>query len=150
MSGAFVSRDTVKRLARDVASISKSPLPGIHYAHSETDMLSAYALMIGRENTPYSGGYYFFKVTYPSDYPNSPPTCKFLTNNDIHVESISMLMANMLVCLEHVARGPMVRLSNHIIHASFCEWCFKRGTIVQRAWHTRILLSGPISTQLRL
>ena len=81
MSGSFVSRDTVKRLARDVASISKSPLPGIYYAHSDTDMLSAYALMIGREGTPYAGGFYFFKVTYPADYPNNPPSYKFLTNN---------------------------------------------------------------------
>ena len=64
-----VPKSTLKRLASDVRDIYKSPLDseGIFYHHDETDLLTGYALLIGPEDTPYSGGYYFFKVSYPTN-----------------------------------------------------------------------------------
>ena len=59
----IVTRDTIKRLAKDVKDIIKTPLTdnGIYYVHDENDILKGYALIIGPPDTPYSGGYYFFK-----------------------------------------------------------------------------------------
>ena len=84
MSKSTISRETVHRLIRDVKQIMKSPLHdnGIFYEHDEADMLKGYAMIIGPEDTPYYGGYYMFELTFPSNYPHSPPVLTYLTNGD--------------------------------------------------------------------
>jgi ubiquitin-protein ligase len=79
-----LSANTIKRLLQDVKQIIKNPLNdnGIYYIHDDTDMLKGYALIIGPEDTPYFGGYYFFEFTYPADYPYSPPKVKYFTNSN--------------------------------------------------------------------
>ena len=78
-----IPKSTLKRLASDVREIYRSPLhsEGIYYHHDESDLLTGYALLIGPDDTPYSGGYYFFKISYPSNYPHSPPKYIFYTND---------------------------------------------------------------------
>lgn len=78
----FVSKETIHRLLKDVKQIIKQPLTeqGIYYIHHETDMLKGYAMIVGPADTPYFGGYYFFELTYPADYPHSPPKVKYYTN----------------------------------------------------------------------
>ena len=73
-----------KRLLKDVIHINKHPLhdQGIFYIHDSNNIKKGYALIIGPENTIYSHGMYFFKFTYPDDYPYSPPHVEYLTNND--------------------------------------------------------------------
>lgn len=78
-----ISSATVKRLLKDIKDIKKNNLDknGIYYKHSEDDMLLAYALIIGPNNTPYENGYYLFTIKYPCNYPYSPPTFKYCTND---------------------------------------------------------------------
>jgi ubiquitin-protein ligase len=81
-----ISKDTITRLLKDVKHIFKNPLidNGIYYIHDDTDMMKGYALIIGPSDTPYFGGNYFFEISYPYDYPHSPPKVKYCTNgNDI-------------------------------------------------------------------
>jgi len=72
------------RLLKDVKQIIKHPLTdnGIYYIHDDTDIRKGYALIIGPEDTPYFGGNYFFELSYPEDYPYSPPSVKYCTNGD--------------------------------------------------------------------
>jgi ubiquitin-conjugating enzyme E2 Z len=78
-----ISKETVNRLLRDIKQIMKNPLTdnGIYYLHDDDDMLKGYALIVGPEDTPYFGGYYFFEFNFPTDYPFSPPTVKYMTND---------------------------------------------------------------------
>lgn len=80
----MISRDTVKRLLKDIKEITQNPLSnhGIYYVHDDEDMLKGYALIIGPPDTPYFGGYYFFNIKYPQDYPYSLPTVKYCTNRN--------------------------------------------------------------------
>jgi len=80
----FLSRDMVQRLMSDVKQIIKNPLTdnGIYYIHDEEDILKGYALIVGPSETPYFGGYYFFELNYPKDYPHSPPKVTYLTNGN--------------------------------------------------------------------
>jgi ubiquitin-conjugating enzyme E2 Z len=82
MNNTIISKDSIQRLLKDVKDIIKHPLTsnGIYYKHDDEDMLKGYALIIGPEDTPYFGGYYFFEFIYPYDYPYSPPKVKFCTN----------------------------------------------------------------------
>ena len=79
----FIKKETVNRLIKDITYIRKNPLTdnGIYYIHDDTDMMKGYALIIGPADTPYFGGNYFFELTYPPDYPHSPPKVLFCTNN---------------------------------------------------------------------
>ena len=80
----IVSRETIHRLLSDVKTIMKNPLNdnGIYYIHDDEDMLKGYAMIVGPSDTPYFGGFYFFKINYPTDYPHSPPKVSYHTNGD--------------------------------------------------------------------
>jgi len=74
-----ISKETISRLVRDVKDVIKNPLhdSGIYYKHHETEMLKGYAMIIGPSDTPYYGGYYFFEIIYPREYPHLPPKVIF-------------------------------------------------------------------------
>ena len=74
-----------KRLRSDIKDIVTNPLHshGIHYIPNETNMTEGYLCIVGTEDTPYFGGYYLFKFTFPNTYPFEPPDVKFLTNDGI-------------------------------------------------------------------
>ena len=78
-----ISKETITRLLRDVKQLIVNPLTenGIYYVHDDEDMLKGYAMIIGPEDTPYFGGFYFFEFNFPHDYPYSPPTLKYMTND---------------------------------------------------------------------
>lgn len=82
-SPALITKETVQRLLKDVKQMIKHPLTdnGIYYSHDETDITKGYAMIIGPSETPYFGGYYFFKFDFPHDYPFAPPTVTYMTND---------------------------------------------------------------------
>lgn len=95
-----ISKETTQRLLKDVRQIMLNPLTdnGIYYIHDETDMLKGYAMIVGPENTPYFGGYYFFEINYPTNYPHSPPQIKYMTNGK-NIRFNPNLYTNGKVCL---------------------------------------------------
>ena len=100
MTDIILSKDTVKRLARDVRQLIKTPLTtnGIHYCHDDENILKGYALIIGSDDTPYSNGNYLFELNFPSDYPQSPPKVIYHTN-DGKVRFNPNLYRNGKVCI---------------------------------------------------
>jgi ubiquitin-conjugating enzyme E2 Z len=78
-----ISKDAVKRLLKDIQQIIKNPLhdQGIYYKHSENNMMEGWALIIGPKDSLYCNGFYFFKFTFPPDYPHSPPVLQYCTND---------------------------------------------------------------------
>ena len=95
-----ISNATIRRLLYDVKTIMKNPIhdQGIYYKHDESDILKGYAMIIGPIDTVYAHGFYFFEITYPSNYPHSPPIFKFYTN-DGYVRFNPNLYKNGKVCL---------------------------------------------------
>jgi len=80
---SVITKESVHRLLTDVRQIMKNPLNenGIYYAHDESDMLKGWAMIVGPSDTPYFGGFYFFKFQFPHDYPYSPPVVTYHTND---------------------------------------------------------------------
>ena len=75
-----------KRILRDihhVTSVSNTVLAnaGIYYHADETSAFHGTALIVGQKGTPYHGGFYFFDIVFPSDYPFSPLRVKTLTQD---------------------------------------------------------------------
>ena len=84
MDNVVITKEMINRLLKDVKQIMKNPLTenGIFYIHDDEDMRKGYAMIVGPSDTPYFGGFYFFELTYPSDYPHSPPKVLYCTNGD--------------------------------------------------------------------
>jgi ubiquitin-protein ligase len=82
-SDIIISKDTFRRLVKDVKELIVNPLVshGIYYIHNEDDILKGKALIIGPSETPYENGYYLFNFNFPSNYPHSPPKVTFRTND---------------------------------------------------------------------
>jgi ubiquitin-protein ligase len=95
-----ITKCTISRLLNDVKELVIRPLHdnGIYYQHDEDDILKGYAMIVGPEDTPYFGGYYFFEITYPADYPFAPPLVIYKTNGD-HIRFNPNLYMNGKVCL---------------------------------------------------
>jgi ubiquitin-protein ligase len=52
------------------------------YADFPEDLTKAYVMIIGPEDTPYYGGFYFFDFSFPENYPFAPPHVKYMTQGE--------------------------------------------------------------------
>ncbi len=82
---ASVTKQTVTRLIKDIKQVLEytTDNPTIMYKHDETNMLIGYAFIVGPSSTPYQYGNYFFQFNFPTNYPFSPPTVRYLTNDGL-------------------------------------------------------------------
>lgn len=82
----------------DYVDFNKIKPDGIYLWIDKQNIFKQYALIIGPENTPYFGGYYFFEISYPQNYPDTSPTVTLLTINN-SVRFNPNLYENGKVCL---------------------------------------------------
>ena len=78
-----IPKETIMRLLKDIRGVMSDKTleeGGIMYRHSETDILTGFACIVGPSDTLYFGGYYFFMFKFPTNYPHSPPIVSYLTN----------------------------------------------------------------------
>lgn len=85
VSNVHIPKETIERLLKDIKDIFMSSLEkeGIYYKHSDTNILKAYVMIVGQPDTLYFGGYYFFQINIPADYPHCPPVLEYLTNDGV-------------------------------------------------------------------
>ena len=78
-----ITKDSIRRVLSDVREMMSCPLTdsGIYYVHDEEDVLVGHAMLYGLPDTAYAGGYYFFRINFPPNYPHAPLTVTFLTND---------------------------------------------------------------------
>ena len=69
------------RVMNDYVDFNKNKQDGIYLWIDKTNIFQQYALIIGPENTPYFGGFYFFNIKFPDNYPDKPPEVKLMTIN---------------------------------------------------------------------
>ena len=78
-----IPKETIVRLLKDIRGVMNDKTLeewGIMYRHSETDILTGFACIVGPSDTMYFGGYYYFMFKFPTNYPHSPPIVSYLTN----------------------------------------------------------------------
>lgn len=67
------------RIKKELRDWNKSPIDGVKIIPSESDMFEWRVLLAGPKDTPYEGGEFETKVSFPPDYPWKPPKIKILT-----------------------------------------------------------------------
>ena len=78
----------IKRIInKDLKSIEHYKLndQGIFIEFNEENMLEAHAMIIGPKDTLYEGGYLFFNINFPKNYPYSPPDVSYVPRNNIRI-----------------------------------------------------------------
>jgi ubiquitin-protein ligase len=98
-----MSHLAIKRVLHDITSVTQTNAlflanQGIFYICNESDITKGTALLIGQEGTPYFGGFYFFSVEFPDEYPFSPLRIKSLTQ-DGHTRYNPNMYKDGKVCL---------------------------------------------------
>ena len=86
------------RIVKDLSDLEKENPEGIYIYINKVNFLKNYAMIVGPKNTPYFGGFFFFEITFPKNYPKNPPHIKFLTI-DGKVRFNPNLYENGKVCL---------------------------------------------------
>ena len=82
---SLLTPKAIRRIQIDIQNVSGEDMKkqGIFYEPDESDITQGTALLLGPSNTPYEGGFYFFSIKFPNDYPFTPPAMNTLTQDGI-------------------------------------------------------------------
>jgi ubiquitin-conjugating enzyme E2 Z len=69
----------LNRRVKELMSFTEDPIPGIVVQQDEERSALVHAIIDGPEGTPYEGGFFYFALVYPNDYPVNPFKAKFMT-----------------------------------------------------------------------
>lgn len=89
-------------------TIYNEPPPGMCLVPDKDDMTKIHALITGPFDTPYEGGFFYFLIRCPPDYPIRPPRVKLQTTGEGKVRFNPNLYKNGKVCLSIIGTwsGP--------------------------------------------
>ncbi|CAN1349057.1 Ubiquitin-conjugating enzyme E2 1 [Linum perenne] len=68
-----------KRLMRDFKRLQQDPPAGISGAPQDNNILLWNAVIFGPDDTPWDGGTFKLTLQFSEDYPNKPPTVRFVS-----------------------------------------------------------------------
>jgi ubiquitin-conjugating enzyme E2 Z len=109
------------RIKRDIMMIYNDPPPGMFIIPDKDDMTTLHALITGPFDTPYEGGFFYFYIRCPPDYPIRPPRVKLMSTGNGRVRFNPNLYKNGKVCLSILgtwsgpAWSPALSLSSLLI-----------------------------------
>lgn len=87
------------RIKRDLMSLCNDPPYGLFVVPDESDITIVHALITGAFETPYEGGFFYFILRCPPDYPLRPPKVKLMTTGGGDVRFNPNLYKSGKVCL---------------------------------------------------
>lgn len=74
------SKITIKRLSKEIEDMRKENYSEFSFDVSEDNILDWTIIIFGPDDTPYEGGMFKAKITFPEDYPYNPPQVKFISD----------------------------------------------------------------------
>ncbi|KAK7362203.1 hypothetical protein VNO77_04309 [Canavalia gladiata] len=74
-----MSTPSRKRLMRDFKRLQQDPPAGISGAPQDNNIMLWNAVIFGPDDTPWDGGTFKLSLQFTEDYPNKPPTVRFVS-----------------------------------------------------------------------
>jgi len=74
-----MSTPAKRRLMRDFKRLQEDPPAGVSGAPCEDDIMIWNAVIFGPADTPFEDGTFKLTLQFPEDYPNKPPSVKFVS-----------------------------------------------------------------------
>ncbi|MFS7948226.1 putative ubiquitin-conjugating enzyme E2, ubiquitin-conjugating enzyme/RWD [Helianthus anomalus] len=74
-----MSTPSRKRLMRDFKRLQQDPPAGISGAPVDNNIMVWNAVIFGPDDTPWDGGTFKLTLQFSEDYPNKPPTVRFIS-----------------------------------------------------------------------
>lgn len=93
------TRECLRRIRKDLREAFSDPVPGIFIAPDDDCVTTVHALIVGPQDTPYEGGFFYFLVDFDDDYPLRSPRVRLQTTGGGTVRFNPNLYANGKVCL---------------------------------------------------
>ncbi|GAA5803600.1 ubiquitin-conjugating enzyme E2 6 [Helicostylum pulchrum] len=75
----MATKGAYKRLTKEYMALQKNPPPFITAKPLESNILDWHYVIQGPPETPYEGGEYYGRITFPAEYPFKPPTIRMST-----------------------------------------------------------------------
>lgn len=104
-----MSNIAVKRILSDLKIIKSNNLDSnhIYVSTNDDDIFNIKAMIVGPDDTPYEGGFYFINLDIPKNYPLEPPRGKFMTlNNQIRFNPNLYKNGKICVSILNTWSGP--------------------------------------------
>lgn len=74
-----MNKSTLMRIMNDIVDFNENKPDEIYLYVDKKNIKTQFALIIGPKDTPYFGGFFFFEIIYPDEYPKNSPKLKLLT-----------------------------------------------------------------------
>ncbi|OBZ89714.1 Ubiquitin-conjugating enzyme E2 6 [Choanephora cucurbitarum] len=75
----MATKGAYKRLTKEYMAIQKNPPPYIIAKPLESNILDWHYVITGPPDSPYEGGEYYGRITFPAEYPFKPPAIRMTT-----------------------------------------------------------------------
>jgi ubiquitin-conjugating enzyme E2 Z len=124
----------LKRIQKELRDVHRDPMDGIFVTCDESNVTRIHALVVGPFETPYAGGFFYFVLDLPDDYPHQPPKATLMTTDGGRVRFNPNLYADGKVCLSILGTwagpgwSPTLSISSVLIsiqslmnHRPFCN-----------------------------
>lgn len=94
------------RVLRDIQQFFTDPIPDIMLSPDTNNLLISHAIVVGPDKTPYEGGFFYFYIQLPANYPFLPPMVKLMTTDQNTVRFNPNLYKDGKVCLSILNTWP--------------------------------------------
>ncbi|WZZ83408.1 hypothetical protein YC2023_103980 [Brassica napus] len=125
-----------KRLMRDFKRLQQDPPAGISGAPQDNNIMLWNAVIFGPDDTPWDGGTFKLSLQFSEDYPNKPPTVRFVSrmfHPNIYADGSICLdilqnqwspiydVAAILTSIQVIIEMPRANISSSLIHFPYSQ-----------------------------